>query len=216
METSNRNKRAKRLKKERRERNGGKKKILAIVIIIVMVVAMRYVTDAYLDNKAMEYLKTGQVPDWVQQQLLDEKTKARPGSSLNEINGIVIHYVANPGSSAEANRNYFNKPTTEVSSHFVIGLDGEVIQCVPLYEEAVASNSRNIDTISIEVCHPDETGEFSATTMNSLIKLTNWLVDTCRLNRNDVIRHYDVTGKLCPKYYVEHEGAWENFKLQID
>ena len=28
---------------------------------------------------------------------------------------------------------------------------------------------------------------------------------------DQVIRHYDVTGKICPKYYVEHEDAWKKF-----
>ena len=30
-----------------------------------------------------------------------------------------------------------------------------------------------------------------------------------------VIRHYDVTGKACPKYYVENEAAWEQFKSDL-
>ena len=33
------------------------------------------------------------------------------------------------------------------------------------------------------------------------------------LEAKDVIRHYDVTGKLCPKYYVENPMAWESFLL---
>lgn len=188
---------------------------MAVVLIIAMVISVRMITDAYLDNKAMEYLRTGEVPDWIEQQLIDEDGAARPGRQLEEVNGVVIHYVANPGTSAEANRNYFNKESTKVSSHFIVGLDGEIIQCVPLYEQSVASNTRNWDTIAIEVCHPDKEGKFSTKTMDSVLKLTNWLVDTCRLDRDDVIRHYDITGKLCPKYYVEHEGEWENFKRQI-
>lgn len=35
------------------------------------------------------------------------------------------------------------------------------------------------------------------------------------LDEEDVIRHYDVTGKNCPKYYVEHEDAWETFKTDL-
>ena len=31
----------------------------------------------------------------------------------------------------------------------------------------------------------------------------------------NVIRHYDVTGKICPKYFVEHEDAWEQFKSDV-
>ncbi len=215
MTESNRSERYKRTKKERSSKSGKLKKVLAVFLILVVVLGVRFMTDAYLDNKALDYLKTGEVPDWIEQQYIDEDGAARPGTPLEEVNGIVVHYVANPGSSAEANRNYFNKQNTKVSSHFVVGLNGEIIQCVPLYEQAAASNNRNWDTISIEVCHPDESGKFSNKTMDSLIRLTNWLADTCRLDRDDVIRHYDVTGKLCPKYYVEHEDAWENFKWQI-
>ena len=35
------------------------------------------------------------------------------------------------------------------------------------------------------------------------------------LSPEDVIRHYDVTGKLCPRYYVEHPGAWEAFQKAL-
>ena len=31
-----------------------------------------------------------------------------------------------------------------------------------------------------------------------------------------MIRHYDVTGKNCPKYFVEHEDEWEQFKKDVD
>ena len=45
------------------------------------------------------------------------------------------------------------------------------------------------------------------------MKLTAWLCETFRLDpESDVIRHYDVTGKICPKYYVENEDAWEQLK----
>ena len=35
------------------------------------------------------------------------------------------------------------------------------------------------------------------------------------LSQEDVIRHYDVTGKICPKYFVEHEDAWEEFRDNV-
>ena len=35
------------------------------------------------------------------------------------------------------------------------------------------------------------------------------------LNEDQVIRHYDVTGKICPKYFVEDEAAWKQFKNNI-
>ena len=104
---------------------------------------------------------------------------------------------------------------TQASSNFIVGLDGEVVQCVPTWEVAYASNSRNIDTVSIECCHLDETGEFTDETYNSLVQLCAWLCMKFQLDVEDVIRHYDVTGKICPKYFVENEDAWSNFKEDV-
>lgn len=152
-------------------------------------------------------------------ELLDINEYSRPGIPLEEIHGIVIHYTANPGSTAQNNRDYFEglKDTheTKVSSHFVIGIQGEIIQCIPSSEIAYASNSRNSDTLSIECCHTDETGKFTEATYISLVRLTGWLCYRFNLTSEDVIRHYDVTGKICPKYYVDHPQAWEQFKEDV-
>ena len=148
-------------------------------------------------------------------QLLTVNEYSRPGITLEAVNGIVIHYTANPGTSALDNRNYFENlktsHTTKASSHFIIGLEGEIVQCIPCNEIAYASNNRNSDTIAIECCIPDDTGKFNDSTYQSLIQLTTWLIGRYDLGIEDVIRHYDVTGKNCPKYFVEHESAWEDF-----
>ena len=149
--------------------------------------------------------------------LLTPNEYSRPCTPTETIQGIVIHYVGNPGTTAQANRNYFasladGAEGTYASSHFLVGLEGEVLQCVPLTEIAYASNIRNEDTVSIEVCHPDETGLFSDVTYARTVELTAWLCRTFDLDpETDVIRHYDVTGKICPRYYVEHPEAWEGF-----
>ena len=148
---------------------------------------------------------------------------SRPAIALDAVNDIAIHYVANPGSSAKANRDYFDSldnPAVDgagrqASAHLIVGLDGEVVQCLPLNEMAYAVRSRNPDTISIEVCHPDETGKFSDTTYNTLVKLTAWLLQQKGLTPDHVIRHFDCDGKYCPLYYVEHEDAWNKLKQDI-
>ena len=155
------------------------------------------------------------LPDWVDEQLIHKHTTARTGIKLNDIKNIVIHYVGNPNTTAQNNRDYFDKNDTTVSSHFVVGLEGEIIQCVPLFERSAASNERNKDTISIEVCHPDETGEYNEDTYESVVKLTAWLLNEFSLDENDIIRHYDITGKICPKYYVENEDEWEKLKEDV-
>ncbi len=152
-------------------------------------------------------------------QLLDINPYSRPGTAIDEVAGIVIHYTANPGTTAQQNRDYFNNLATtgetSASSHFVIGLEGEIIQCIPCNEIAYASNDRNHDTLAIECCIEDDTGAFNSATYASLVDLTAWLVCRYDLSISDVIRHYDVTGKNCPKYYVEHEDAWEQFKADV-
>ena len=101
------------------------------------------------------------------------------------------------------------------SSHYIIGIDGEILQGIPLDEVAYANYPRNDDTVSIECCHPDATGEFSQETMDSLVKLTAWLCKELRLDEKDVIRHYDVIGKNCPKYYVDNEDEWKAFRKAV-
>lgn len=153
------------------------------------------------------------LPGWVIQDILPVNEYSRPGTKLQGVNGIVVHYTGNPNTTAEQNRNYYGQLAqtheTKVSSHFVIGMDGKIIQCVPLDEVAYCSNDRNGDTISIECCHKDKGGQFSDETLESLTRLLDWLVKTYDLQREQILRHYEVTGKECPKYYVEHPDEWE-------
>ena len=53
-------------------------------------------------------------------------------------------------------------------------------------------------------------------TKDTLVHLTAWLIGRYGLTTDDVIRHYDVTGKKCPLYYVEHEDEWNKFKEDVD
>ena len=169
-------------------------------------------------------LKAVELPEWVEQDFIRKNIFSRPDVSRKQVNNIVIHYVANPGSTAAGNRNYFDsladqdpeKGGTSSSSHFIVGLEGEVIQCIPINEIAYANAPRNDDTISIEVCHPDATGEFNDASYKSAVRLSAWLCKELNLTEKDLLRHYDVNGKECPKYYVEHEDAWKQFKADVD
>ncbi len=129
---------------------------------------------------------------------------SRPGIKLEKVTKIAVHYVGNPGSSAIANRNYFENQKNGgkyVSSHFVIGLEGEIIQCIPLDEWSYCTNQANGYSISIECCHPDNTGKFNEKTEESLAELCAYLLKKFGLTSEDIIRHYDVTGKQCPLWW---------------
>ena len=195
--------------------------LLSLVILVRSILHSPFFIMSQLDEE--DFNLDGIVLDHnttIKEMYLTPNKYSRPGITLKEVTAIVIHYVGNPGTSAANNRSYFEglktKETTYASSHFIIGLEGEIIQCIPLNEVAYASNERNIDTISIEVCHEDETGEFNEKTYESLISLVTYLCDMFQLSSSDIIRHYDVTKKLCPLYYVEHEDAWIRLKEDVE
>ena len=211
--------RRRRRKQERTRRMivGGLAAVIGIAVIVTAVLVTKKLTGRKQVNPA-----DVAVPEYVNVNLLTPNKYSRPQIPLEKVNGIVVHYVANPCSTALENRNYFEglkdqtgSKTTSVSSHFVIGLEGEVVQCVPLNEVAYASNNRNSDTISIECCHPDEEGQFTEATYQSLLKLVHWLQEEYHLSGDQIIRHYDVTGKECPRYYVTHPDAWTQFKEDL-
>jgi N-acetylmuramoyl-L-alanine amidase CwlA len=194
--------------------------ILSVIIALGLLGTNLYITHFTSNNKGKDtitaVLSNGKP---IMAQYLTPNPYSRPQKILRRINGVVIHYTANPGTTAENNRDYFEglseKKSTYASSHYIIGLEGEIIQCIPLTEVSYASNSRNDDTISIECCHPDETGKFTAATYKSLVSLVTALCTEFDLDKKDIIRHYDVTGKLCPLYYVEHEKKWKAFKEDV-
>ena len=188
-------------------------------ILLILTVALGLYSCISGTGRASGMIDTDASQPEIDVQLLDVNPYSRPGTEIEKINGIVVHYTTNPGSTAQENRDYFNglkdSHETEASSNFIVGLNGEIIQCVPTWEMAYASNSRNIDTVSIECCHPDESGKFTDETYRSLVQLTAWLCVKFDLTEEQVIRHYDVTGKNCPRYFVENEEAWEEFKTNV-
>ena len=205
-------------KKKRRKKKNRSRGILQAIMIPLFVVLTVLIFRACTKEKE-QYADVDASQPQIDVQLLEVNPYSRPGITIDEVHGIVIHYTANPGSSAQENRDYFNglkdSHETSASSNFVIGLKGEIIQCIPTWEMAYASNDRNTDTISIECCHPDESGKFTDETYKSLVQLTAWLCAKYNLTSDQVIRHYDVTGKICPKYFVEDETAWAEFKKNV-
>jgi len=205
-----------------------------IRILIVLLSAMMLITICLLlrscalrsnkkdraDNgSAVENYEGSYATDCINVDLLTPNKYSRPGIRLPRINGIVVHYTANPGSTAKENRDYFDglkdSHATHASSHFIVGIDGEIVQCIPTREVSYASNERNMDTISIECCHVRKDGRFTEKTYSSLVRLCAYLCHRFGLSQKDIIRHYDVTGKLCPRYFVEHKDAWAGFKADV-
>jgi len=170
---------------------------------------------------------------------LDESAKGRPGKKIHP-KGLVVHWTANTGrgANARANRNYFNHTDRSVSAHYVVD-DKEVVQCLPedemayhvgakTYKEKAVhelSGYPNDCTIGIEIC-VNADGDFKKTLKN-VIALA---ADICKRYgwcRENLWRHYDITGKDCPRFFVDEEtavlytlssagGAWDRFKVDVE
>ena len=199
-----------------KRKNKLKKNVIFLFIELIILISLGAQAFLILSKKSnVEIAAETKIPSWIDVQLIDQGNPSRSGVILEGINDIVIHYVGNPRTTAQQNRDFYNQQDSDVCSHFVVGMDGEIIMCVPLTEKSASSNDRNKDTISIEVCHPDVTGEFTDESYQSLIKLVNWLRATFNLSTDHVIRHYEVTGKECPMYYVKNPEKWDQFKADL-
>ncbi len=182
-------------------------------------------TEQVIQYELITEAATESMPEFVvpmpeiSEQLLTINDWSRPGKKIKSLDYIVIHYLGNPKTTAQENHDYFESlkdlQNISMSANYVIGLEGEIIHCVPDDEVAYASNQANSYSLSIENCHPDETGRLNEATYDSLVKLTAYLTDQYNLSREQIIRHYDVTGKDCPRYYVENEDLWEQFKDDV-
>jgi N-acetylmuramoyl-L-alanine amidase len=172
----------------------------------------------------------------IQGKILTMNDFSRPGKPLQAVKGIVIHWVGNPGTTAEQNRDYFEslkkqkagefkKSPHYASAHFIIGLEGEMVQC--LLENEVGyhvgaqkytdralrelSAYPNNCTIGIELCHTNWDGEFTPETLKSAKELIRELCERHNLGKNNIYRHYDITGKDCSRYFVINPEHWINF-----
>lgn len=140
----------------------------------------------------------------------------RPGTKFTP-QKICVHYTGNAGSSAAAGAAYQMNVAKGVfaskgqgvwtSSQYLVGLNGEVIRCVPDDEMAYAAANNNRGVIHIEVCHQDTSGKFNAVTITALGELVRSLMKKYSISADKVVRHYDLTGKHCPMYYVD-ETRW--------
>lgn len=174
----------------------------------------------------------------IQNKILTVNPFSRPGKKLIGVRGVVIHWIGNAGTSAQMNRNYFEslkkqrqaKNARYASAHFIVGIKGEIIQCLPVDEWAYHVGAKvyksetvkklsaypNNCTLGIELCHPDWSGRFTEATLASAVELTATLLKQFGLTPQDLYRHFDITGKNCPKYFVEKSEAFTAFKMTVE
>ena len=220
-----------RRKKRRRQRRiaqmlmAGCVLTMGIMLVFLLWKIIGFVQDRGVFNQAMDterreiIRENDTIKPVITEDFLTVNPYSRPAEPLDGVKNIFVHYTANKNTSARQNRSYFENlgitGETSASAHFIIGYDGEIIQCLPLDEIGYAVKTRNYDSISIECCYRDDSGKFTDATYQSLLQLTAWLLKEYKLAPNDVLRHYDVGGKKCPLYFVEHEDSWEQFRQDL-
>lgn len=199
--------------------------LVAILVLTIKVIQTKHTTDEpvlQIIEEIVKVEKTKKIVDIPKMEvaLLTPNEYSRPQEALEQVDHIFVHYTANPGTTAMQNRSYFENlgitGETSASAHFVIGYEGEIIQCIPTTEIAYAVKENNYNSISIECCYLAEDGSFTQATYDSLIELLAFLVGKFDLTSEEILRHYDSNGKLCPLYYANHENEWKQLKKDVD
>ena len=138
---------------------------------------------------------------------------------------IVVHYTANNGDKAQGNGNYFSQPNRNASAHYFVD-ENEIIQSVKDSDMAWHCGAksykhpkcRNDNSIGVEMCsEKDDKGQYyiNEQTQNTAIKLIKVLMEKYNIPLENVLRHYDVTGKICPEPFVRNQVQWLDFKKKL-
>ena len=137
---------------------------------------------------------------------------------------IVIHYVGSV-STAKNNVDYFYDKERGASAHYFVD-ENEIWQCVDDSNSAwhvggaktYYNDCRNGNSIGVEMCcKKDENGKLyiDNQTIQNTIELVQMLMKEYGIDIDHVVRHYDVTHKICPAPFVEDEDVWIDFKRRI-
>lgn len=153
-----------------------------------------------------------------------------------DIDWIVVHYVGAMG-DAYANTEYYRTTDVGASADFWVGFDGSIWQGNDYYNyyswhcggglqgpngHKFYGVCHNSNSVGVEMCvrkkstrtmlATDKDWYFEDATVKAAAQLVAHLMKELNVSIGHVIRHYDVTGKICPNPYVLNEAAWNDFK----
>ena len=136
---------------------------------------------------------------------------------------IVVHYTANKGDTAKNNVDYFARATTKTSAHYFVD-EKEVWQSVREKDTAYHCGAdtykhpfcRNGNSIGVEMCLLGKSGNIRPGTIDTALSVVRQLMAAYDIPIDRVLRHYDVTGKNCPRPMVENPQLWEDFKKELE
>ena len=163
---------------------------------------------------------------------------------------IVVHYTAGSTSKAGSARNtaiQFSDPARCASADYIVD-DETIVQFNPDVRNRFCwhcgdnknmfsmggkyyGKCTNANSIGIEVCSTNPNWQasdfanskkwsFTDKVVNNAVELVKYLMQTYNIPIENVIRHYDVTGKFCPGIIGWNEDSgnakkWEQFKARL-
>lgn len=154
--------------------------------------------------------------------------------TADQIRYLVLHYTGNDGDTAAGNASYFQNTVTKTSAHYFVD-DREIFRSVPELWTAWAVGGKkypragesgggtmygvitNTNSISVELCDTVRDGALQASeaTLQNAAALCREIMERYGIPANRVYRHFDVTGKRCPAYFVDGE-RWAAFKARLE
>lgn len=152
-----------------------------------------------------------------------------PGRGGNSIKYIVMHYTANDGDTDEGNAHYFQGAGRRASAHYFVDEDSVTRPSATTNAHALRRRSRGVqlhplrgicmnrNSLGVEMCSDIVGGKYTITpqTVDRAVELVKYLMAKYGIDVDHVVRHYDVTGKLCPEPWVRDESLWRKFKARL-
>ena len=168
----------------------------ALVLIIVFIATVVLPKQSGQDNGGSQITDKYKVETAPEIDRLFDTANSEEDEVLNAVQALELHDSSDTSISTSKGVKY----------HFYINENGKIEQAKPL----------NGDKILIVCDIENAEGKFAEKTYDALVHLVAWLLGQCDLDMDDVVRHYDEAGESCPKYYVENESAWEDFKTDVE
>ena len=170
----------------------------------------------------------------IREALLTPNPYSRPQIPMGKVQAVAMHWVASPGASAMAVRNYFESLKTGslyASAHYAVD-SKEIVRAVPDTEVAYhigslkdktawadayfGGEAPNHHAIGVELTHPDWSGAFSEIVLARATLLVAYLCLHYDLDpMHAVITHNAVSQKDCPRFWVAHPECLEAFRVGV-
>lgn len=164
-------------------------------------------------------------------------TKTRADRALSSIRWIVVHYTGCEGSAAML-ASSMARPNRKAGTHFFVD-ENQIVQSIDIgksawhigdgrpvpsyagYDHAKSLGLRglgctNASSIAVDICATKTSGAWEHRGERRAAALVKELMRLYTIPLDRVVRHYDCTGKPCPRPFTDDPARWEEFKKLLE